>query len=54
MNRFYSGIQLFIDLKKKLIGACSAVLQNRLNLQENQIEEIQKMDKNEILYSKDH
>ena len=50
MDRYYSTLQLFLDLKTLGIGACATIQQNRLHLDDKSAKLIQDIKSGEIRY----
>ena len=52
MDRFYTSMQLLVDLKLRSIGGCGTIQSNRLHLREEEKDEIQKLTDRGIMYMK--
>ena len=50
MDRYYTTLQLFIDLRAKGIGACGTIQMNRLHITKEYVDIISKLDDREITY----
>ena len=50
MDRYYTGLPLFRDLKEMNIGACGTIMLNRIRAKESLVENIERLKDREISY----